>query len=268
MISFTSAQLTAWIAMLIYPMARVLALIASAPVIGNRQVPIRIKVGLAAIFTVVIAPTLDLHDLPDPASAEGILILLQQMVAGLMMGFSIRLIFAAIEMAGDIAGMQMGLGFANFFDPQNSTIRPVLAQFLGIIVALTFISMDLHLYMLAALADSFQSFPIAGTLPSAGAFRTAAEWGGSIFAYALQFSLPLIAALLITNLALGVLTRSAPQLNIFAVGFPITIGVGFIVLALVLPFLAPLLEYMFHQALDTVGRIMLQLGGRFVPAPL
>lgn len=209
-----------------------------------------------------------MHDLPDPASAEGILILLQQMVAGLMMGFSIRLIFAAIEMAGDIAGMQMGLGFANFFDPQNSTIRPVLAQFLGIIVALTFISMDLHLYMLAALADSFQSFPIAGTLPSAGAFRTAAEWGGSIFAYALQFSLPLIAALLITNLALGVLTRSAPQLNIFAVGFPITIGVGFIVLALVLPFLAPLLEYMFHQALDTVGRIMLQLGGRPVPAPL
>ncbi len=262
MISFTSAQLTAWVAMLIYPMARVLALIASAPVIGNRQVPVRVKVGLSAIFTIVILPTLDLHDLPDPASAEGVLILLQQMVAGLMMGFSIRLIFTAIEMAGDIAGMQMGLGFANFFDPQNSTITPVLAQFLGVIVALAFISMDLHLYMLAALSDSFLSFPIANTLPSAGAFRTAAEWGGSIFAYALQFSLPLIAALLISNLALGILTRSAPQLNIFAVGFPITISVGFIVLALVIPFLAPMLDFIFRQALETIGRIMLQLGGQ------
>jgi flagellar biosynthetic protein FliR len=260
-ISFTSAQLTTWIAMLIYPMARVLAMIASAPVIGNRQVPVRVKVGLAAIFTIVIIPTLDLQDLPDPSSAEGILILLQQMVAGLLMGFSIRLIFTAIEMAGDIAGMQMGLGFANFFDPQNSTIRPVISNFLGIIVALAFVTMDMHLYMLAALSDSFQSFPIANTLPSAGAFRTAAEWGGSIFAYALQFSLPLIAALLISNLALGILTRSAPQLNIFAVGFPITISVGFIVLALVMPFIAPMLDFIFRQALETVGRIMLQLGG-------
>lgn len=262
MISFTSTQLAAWIAMLIYPMARVLALIASAPVIGNRQVPVRIKVGLAAIFTVIIAPTLELHDLPDPSSAEGILILLQQMIAGLMMGFSIRLIFTAIEMAGDLVGMQMGLGFANFFDPQNSTIRPVLAQFLGVIVALAFVSMDMHLYMLAALGDSFQSFPIANTIPSAGAFRTAAEWGGSIFAYALQFSLPLIAALLISNLALGILTRSAPQLNIFAIGFPITITVGFVVLALLIPFIAPMMDYMFRQAMDTVSRIMLQLAGQ------
>lgn len=251
--------------MLIYPMARILALIASAPVIGNRQVPIRVKVGLAAIFTIVIIPTLDLHDLPDPSSAEGILILLQQMVAGLLMGFSIRLIFAAIEMAGDIAGMQMGLGFANFFDPQNSTIRPVLAQFLGIIVALAFVTMDLHLYMLAALSDSFHSFPIANTTPSAGAFRTAAEWGGSIFAYALQFSIPMIAALLITNLALGVLTRTAPQLNIFAVGFPITIGVGFVVLALLIPFIAPMLDYIFHQALETTALIMQQLNGQSLP---
>lgn len=261
MITLTSAQLTTWLAMFIYPMARVLALIASAPVIGTRQVPVRTKVGLSAIFTVILIPTLDLHDLPDPSSAQGILILLMQIAAGLMMGFSIRLIFSAFEMAGDIAGMQMGLGFANFFDPQNASVRPVLAQFLGIIVALAFLAMDLHLYMLAALADSFQSFPIAFALPSAGAFRTATEWGGSLFAYALQFSLPLIAALLITNLALGILTRSAPQLNIFAVGFPITLAVGFAVLAITIPFLAPLLDFTFRQALETVGRIMVQLAG-------
>ena len=82
--------------------------------------------------------------------------LAQQIVAGLMMGFSIRLIFSAIEMAGDIAGMQMGLGLANLFDPQNAGFTPLIAQLLGILVALLFVAMDLHLYMLAVLADSFQ----------------------------------------------------------------------------------------------------------------
>jgi len=261
MISFTSAQLTAWIATLIYPLARILALIASSPLLGNRQVPARIKLGLGIMLTFIIAPTLNMQALPDPASAQGLLILAQQIVAGLMMGFSIRLIFSAIEMAGDIAGMQMGLGFANFFDPQNAGFTPLLAQFLGILVALAFVAMDLHLQMLAALADSFQSFPISSAPLTAGAFRTVAEWGGILFAYALQLSLPLIAALLTTNLALGILTRSAPQLNIFAVGFPITLAVGFGALALVVPFIAPLLSLAFQQALETVGRVMQQLGG-------
>jgi len=261
MISFTSAQLTVWLATLIYPLARILALIASSPLLGNRQVPARIKLGLGVMLTFIIAPTLNTQALPDPASAQGLLILAQQIVAGLMMGFSIRLIFSAIEMAGDIAGMQMGLGFANFFDPQNAGFTPLLAQFLGILVALAFVAMDLHLQMLAALADSFQSFPISGAPLSASAFLTVAEWGGSLFAFALQLSLPLIAALLTANLALGILARSAPQLNIFAVGFPITLAVGFGVLLLVVPFVAPLLSHAFEQALETVGRVMQQLGG-------
>lgn len=261
MISFTSAQLTAWMATLIYPLARILALIASSPLLGNRQVPARIKIGLGVLLAMLVAPTLESANLPDPASAQGLLVLAQQIVAGLMMGFSIRLIFSAFEMAGDIAGMQMGLGFANFFDPQNASYTPIIAQFLGILVALCFVAMDLHLYMLAALADSFQSLPIGHTHFSAGAFQTAAEWGGSLFAYALQLSLPLIAALLTANLALGILTRSAPQLNIFAVGFPITLAVGFGALLLAIPFIAPLLSQAFQQALETVGRIMQQLGG-------
>ncbi|GAB1232539.1 flagellar biosynthetic protein FliR [Ferrigenium sp. UT5] len=261
MISFTSTQLTAWLATLIYPLARILALIASSPLLGNRQVPARVKIGLAFVLTLVIAPTLPAAPLPDPASARGLFVLGQQIVAGLMMGFSIRLIFSAIEMAGDIAGMQMGLGFANFFDPTNATFTPIIAQFLGILVALSFVALDLHLTMLAALADSFQAFPIGDSPLAAGAFLTVAEWGGSLFAFALQLSLPLIAALLATNLALGILTRSAPQLNIFAVGFPITLAVGFGALALVVPYIAPLLNHAFQQALETVGRFMLQLGG-------
>jgi len=137
-------------------------------------------------------------------------VLAQQIVAGLMMGFSIHLIFSAIEMAGDIAGMQMGLGLANLFDPQNAGFTPPIAQLLSILVALLFVAMDLHLYMLAALADSFQSFPNSSAQLTAGAFLTVAEWGGSLFAYALQLWPPLIAALLTTNLALGILIRNVP----------------------------------------------------------
>jgi flagellar biosynthetic protein FliR len=170
------------------------------------------------------------------------------------------MIFTSVEMAGDLAGMQMGLGFASFYDPQNASYTPVVAQFLGIIAALLFLSVDGHLYMLAALADSFRDYPIGASVPSAKAFRTMAEWGGSMFSHALQFSLPLIGALLITNLALGILTRSAPQLNIFAVGFPITLAVGFAALMLTIPYLAPLMDYFIHSGLDTVGRIMQQLG--------
>jgi flagellar biosynthesis protein FliR len=259
-ISFTSAQLTAWLATLIFPLARIIALIASSPIFGNKAVPLRIKVGLALAITLVIAPTLDIPAELDPASAQGLFVLTEQIVAGVIIGFSIQIIFAAVEMAGDLAGMQMGLGFASFYDPQNASFTPVVAQFLGIIAALVFLAADGHLYMLSALADSFRDFPIGAGIPSANAFRTVAEWGGSLFSLALQFSLPLIGALLIANLALGILTRSAPQLNIFAVGFPVTLAVGFATLMLTLPYLAPLMENFTHSGLDTVSRIMLQLG--------
>jgi flagellar biosynthesis protein FliR len=259
-ISFTSAQLSAWLAAFIFPFARILALIASSPILGNKEVPARIKVGLAFAITIIIAPTLSIPADLDPASAQGLFVLVQQIAAGLIMGFSIRIIFTAVEMAGDFAGMQMGLGFASFFDPQNASFTPVVAQFLGIIAALVFLSVDGHLYMLSAMSDSFRDFPISSRVPSANAFRTMAEWGGTMFSLALQFALPLIGALLITNLALGILTRSAPQLNIFAVGFPLTIAVGFTALMLTIPYLAPLMEYFIHTGLDTLSRIMQQLG--------
>lgn len=262
MISVTSAQLSAWLALFIFPFTRILALIASSPVLGNKQIPARVKIGLALMLTVIIAPTLSIQPDIEPASALGFFVLMQQILAGLAIGFTMRLIFSAFEMAGELAGMQMGLGFASFFDPLNASFSPVVAQFLGIIAALAFLGMDGHLYILAALAESFHTFPISSAAPSAVALHTLAAWGGSMFMYGLQMSMPLIGALLITNLALGILTRSAPQLNIFAIGFPITLAVGFAVLALSLPYMTPLLHNLTHDGLDTAQRIMQQLGKR------
>jgi flagellar biosynthetic protein FliR len=249
-----------WLALFLFPFSRIMALIASSPVLGNKQVPVRVKIGLGLLLTVIIAPTLPVQPVIDPASGLGLLVLLQQVLAGLAIGFTMRLIFVAVEMSGEFAGMQMGLGFASFFDPLNASFTPVLAQFMGVVATLAFLALDGHLYMLAALADSFNTFPISSAMPQAAALHTLAAWGGSIFAHALQLAMPVVGALLITNLALAILTRSAPQLNILQIGFPITLAVGFATLALSLPYLAPLMEQVTNASLGVVSHVMLQLG--------
>lgn len=260
MISVTSAQLSAWLALFIFPFTRIIALIASSPVLGNKQIPVRVKVGLALLLTVIIAPTLSAQPNVEAASALGFVVLLQQILAGVAIGFTMRLIFAAVEMSGELAGMQMGLGFASFYSPLNASFSPVVAQFLSIIATLAFLGMNGHLYMLEALADSFHTFPISSSEPHAVALHTLAAWGGSIFAYALQLSMPVIGALLITNLALAILTRSAPQLNIFQIGFPITLAVGFAALLLTISYFAPMLDQITRTSLDTALHVMQQFG--------
>lgn len=260
MISFTSMQLESWLAAFIFPLTRILALVASSPVLGNKQVPVRVKIGLSLLITFIVAPTLNIPTDIEASSGAGLFIMLQQILVGLSMGFAMRLIFTAVELAGDTMGMQMGLGFASFYDPVNATQTQVVAQFLGIIAALAFLSMNGHLYMLETLVESFQAFPISTQLPPADAMHTLALWGGSIFSNALRLALPLIGALLITNLALGILTRSAPQLNVFAIGFPITLVVGFATLMLTLPYLAPLLEFITQAGQETMMSIATQFG--------
>ncbi|WP_435628389.1 flagellar biosynthetic protein FliR [Candidatus Ferrigenium straubiae] len=257
MISFTSAQLDVWLATLIFPLTRILAMIASSPVLGNKQVPARVKIGLSVMLAIIIAPTLG--EMPPVAigSPQGLLIIIQQVIIGVAMGFTMRLIFTAVEMAGELAGLQMGLGFASFYDPVNAGHSPIIAQWLGMIAALAFLALNGHLYMLSALAESFHTLPI-GSMMSARGFYEVASWGGSIFAYGLQISLPLLAALLTANIALGILTRAAPQLNLFAIGFPITLAIGFLVLALSMPHFTQLLDRFTQEGLGTMLNLVKQ----------
>ncbi len=254
MLSITSAQLNIWLAAFAWPLARILALIASAPVIGNPSLPLRIKIALGILVTILVAPLLPTPPDLDPASATGLLILAQQVLIGLAMGLAMHIVFHAAEMAGELIGLQMGLGFATLYDASLPGFIPVLGQYLGIVVSLAFLAVDGHLLMLSTLVESFQVLPIA-PLSSPTGLRALAEWGGSLFSYSLALSLPLLAALLITNIALGVLTRAAPQLNIFAVGFPLTILAGFLALTLALPYFAPMLERMFTDGLLAMLRI-------------
>lgn len=255
MLTVTSAQLSAWLAAFIWPLFRVGALIASSPILGNPSFPRQAKIGLAVAVTLVVAPVLGPMPQVDPGSAAGLLILAQQVMIGLAMGLAMRVVFVAVEMAGSLIGLQMGLGFATFFDPVNSAQVPVVAQFLGLVFTLVFLALNGHLLMIEVLAESFRAFPISAQATSALGWKILVDWGGEIFRSGLLLALPMIATLLITNLSIGIMTRAAPQLNIFAVGFPITLAAGFMVLFFTLPYMVPLFERLMHDGLQMMLQV-------------
>lgn len=255
MISVTSAQLDFWIAAFFWPFFRILALVASSPLLGARGIPATVKIGMAFALTVVVAPVIGPMPAVQVASAQGLFILIQQLMIGVAMGMAMRVVFSAIEMAGHIIGLQMGLGFATFFDPQNSAQIPVLGQFLGLVAMLLFLAVNGHLMMIGALVESFRVLPV-GLHPLSGeGWRTLALWGGEVFRGGVLISLPVVAVLMMTNTALAVLTRAAPQLNLFAVGFPLTLAVGFIVIAFSMSFFFPVFNGMFETAIQVMMKI-------------
>ena len=262
MIEITTAQWYAWINAFLFPFLRVFALILAEPVLGNRAVPIAAKIGFALFVTLLLAPVLPPVPAVEPASAAGVLIAVQQLVIGLAMGFALRIALTAAETAGQLAGLQMGLGFAVFFDPQSSGQTAVMGQFFGLFAILVFLSINGHAVVLGVLADSFRALPVAQAPLEELGWKRLVEWGGTIFSAGLLISLPVVAALLIANVAVGIMTRAAPQLNLFAVGFPITLVTGFIALYLAAPYVGPALAALFEQAIMAVGRVVDGLAGR------
>ena len=262
MISITTQQWYAWIAAFLWPFLRVLGLIVAEPVLGHRAVPVPAKLGLALFITLVIAPLLPPMPQVEPASAAGLLIAIQQLVIGLAMGFAIRVALTAAEMAGQLAGLQTGLGFAVFFDPESSAQSAVVGQFVGLFAILVFLSTNGHALVLGALAETFRALPVSSAPVSPLGLRVLVDWGGAIFSAGLLISLPVVAALLIANLTVGIMTRAAPQLNLFAVGFPITLTVGLVALYLAIPYLGPAIAQLFEQAILAMGRVIEAFGVR------
>ncbi len=255
MITITSAELHTWIASFLWPLTRILGLIATAPLFGNVSIPARVKVGLGIMLALIIAPGLNALPAIDPMSWKGLLILIQQFVIGAAMGLTIRIVMAAMEMAGEIIGMTMGLGFATFFDPQSKGRSPAISQFLALLALMIYLAANLHLAVLSVLADSFSSMPISALPITNQPFQLFIAWGGRIFSAGVQLSLPIVAALLITNVALGILTRAAPQLNLFGIGFPVTICVGFVMIGLALPYMTTPLDRLFQEGFEVMRQM-------------
>jgi flagellar biosynthetic protein FliR len=252
MITLSTADINTWIAALLWPLTRILGLIAASPLFGNTSVPVSVKVMLGVLLASIVAPAIPALPAADPMSLAGLLILVQELLIGLAMGFAMRVVFAAVEMAGEISSLTMGLGFATFFDPATQGRSSAISQFLALVATTAFVAVNAHLVLLSALVESFSTMPVSATPLYGGGFKQLADWGGRIFSTGVQLSLPIVAALLITNVALGILTRAAPQLNLFGIGFPITLGVGLLVIAMSLPYLATPLQNLFLDGIERV----------------
>lgn len=260
MIDVTTAQLYGWISAFLWPFFRLLALVGTAPLFGESTIPRRVKIGLAALLAVIVSPTIGQLP-PTPVYAfESLVIILNEVGIGLAMGFTMRLVFAAVQQAGEVIGLQMGLSFASFFDRAAGGQTMVLSRFLNVVAMLMFLAMDGHLLMLATLVDSFFSLPIAPAPLSGNGWMAVARAGAVVFASGMLLALPLIAALLTLNLAMGILNRASPQLSIFAVGFPVTLAGGLLVMMLVMPQMGTYMHHLIESGLTTMTAVLGQMG--------
>ena len=261
MISISIAQ---WYAVLIsygWPFVRIMGVLATDPFFGSRTISAPVKIGLGGVLAVLVQPLIPAPPALDPAGALGLLVLLNQFLIGVAIGFSMRLVFTAVEMAGNFSGMQMGLGFAMFFDPQHGTQVPVVAQITSLFTMLVFLAMDAHLLVIHTLVESFRLLPPDKFPLAAAGFRQLTEAGAQIFVLGLRLAMPVVASLLILNLAIGVMTRASPQFNIFAIGFPITVGIGLLVMYVSLPQYVPLLFEAFNGNAEMLHRLLTGLAG-------
>lgn len=253
MITLSEAQLAEWLSPIFWPFLRILAVFTSAPVFSSRAFPVRARIALA--FLVALASQASLPAAPvigfnDPRALG---VVMQQVGVGLAIGFAVRVVFAAVELAGEVVGFQMGLNFASFFDPSMNSQSSAVARFFGQMTSLLFVVMNGHLMVLMAVNRSFESFPISQNFLEALAQMKIYNLGNQLFASALWIALPMVGLLMFTNLALGVISRVAPQMNIFAVGFPITLVVGLIGIAFTLPMLDQPFISLMGRVIDIFG---------------
>ena len=252
MFSITTTQIDAWIVAFAYPLVRILSFIAAAPLWSTAGIPRRTRLILGLCVTIAIVPALPVMPAVAPGSLNGLWILVQQMLIGIGMGFAARIVFSAVDMAGEFIGAQMGLGFATSYDPLSSSQTPVISEFLSLIGLLLFLSLNGHLIYIATLAQSFYAIPVSANPLGAASWLNLVELGSKIFSAGLLLALPVVIALMITNIALAVLTRAAPQLNIFALGFPLTLTGGFVALAISMNYLAVPLQALYEFALSAM----------------
>ena len=255
MLEVTQAQLWQWIGAALWPFARIAACLMIAPTIGAQFVPRRIRLVLAAALAILVAPRLVMPSAIDPLSGLGIKILLVQIAVGLAIGFLMQLVFDAVGLAGQLLGNGMGLSFAFNIDPQRGASTAAVGQFYIVFVTLTFLALDGHLALLKTLLATFDAIPVATHSLSASFFLDIAASGGTLFEGALRIALPGLAALVIANLAFGVVSRAAPSLNILSVGLPAALLFGLSVLVWSLPGVQFGFEHLFDAALQRIGAL-------------
>ncbi|OAN16697.1 flagellar biosynthetic protein FliR [Photobacterium jeanii] len=229
MLELSAAQLTALIGQIWWPFFRISAALMLMPIFGGSQIPARVRVGLALIISVLAAPLMPAMPEVDPLSIDALLLAGQQMIIGAMLALLLDLLFAVFTTMGQILSMQMGLGMAMMNDPINGVSIPAIGKYYQLYALLLFLALDGHLVALDVLVQSFNIWPVGDWL-SQTALHTIVLRFGWMMAAALLLSLPAVCAMLLVNGAFGMMNRAAPQLNVFALGFPMTMLLGLICL--------------------------------------
>ena len=257
MLQISEQQLLLWLSAWLWPFMRVSAFVMTAPVIGTKALPRRVRLVFALALTTVLVP---LEATAVPAvpllSGPGLVIGVQQLLVGAALGLILRAVFMVLEFAGQVVAQQMGLGFAAMVDPTSGTQVPVVAQFYIVLGTLMFFAFDAHLQLVRLLQESFRILPLGGGLPGREGLDYVIQWTGHLLSAGLLLLLPAIAALLIVNLAFGVIARSAPQFNIFSIGFPVMILFGLVVLVFTIGFLTEHVAALFEDGFGAATRFL------------
>lgn len=258
--TFSYPELLQLIGLYFWPFVRIGAMLSVLPLFGAASVTPQTRIILTLFITMIVAPNLALPPPVDPFTWQGVLFLVQQILIGLVMGTVFLIVFEAFTMAGYMVATGMGLAFAQMVDPATGVNSPVVSQYFTIIASLLFLAMNGHLLVIQVVVDSFEYLPVGTHFLTQESLRQLVEFGSYIFSAGVLISLPAVTALLLINVAFGVVTRAAPALNIFAVGFPVTLLAGLVMLSLMTPLMLPHLQELITRAIDLITGMRLRTG--------
>lgn len=244
-----------YINQIFWPFLRLLALFSTAPVFNEAVVDRKVKIGLTLAVTFLMLPSLPESHIMI-FSLDGVLTGLRQVLIGLAVGLAMQMIFVAVRHSGEIIGLQMGLSFATFYDPGGKQNMPVVARLLNTLVTLLFLVFNGHRYLIEVMAESFIVLPVSAEPSGAGSLMAVVQSAGLIFKCGMMLGLPVVALLLCLNMTLGLLNRLTPQLSIFVIGFPISLGVGMLALSLIMYILAPFFEQQMAGSFDFLSQML------------
>jgi len=255
-LTLSTNEVAAWVGGVIWPFVRIGAMLVAAPIFGAGTVPVSVRLAFSLILAWALQPFLPAVPAVDPVSVQGGLVTASQVLIGVAMGFILQMVFGAMVLAGQAVALSMGLGFATLIDAQNGVQVPVVSQLYVILSTLLFLAFNGHLLFLDMLVRSFHLMPVGPLMLSSDALWQIIRWGGTMYAAAILVALPAVASLMLVNVAFGVITRAAPQLNIFAVGFPMTLMLGFVLILFSLPTLAPRFSGLLDQSFTLMRGVL------------
>lgn len=257
MLELDAVEISSWVSQYVFPFARITGCLAVMPLLGSQLISRRIRIMLAFMMTLVIAPIVPEQPKVDALSIAALVIIAQQLLIGIVLGFLVEIVTQVFVLAGQMIAMQTGLGIATTVDPAQGASVVVVSQWFLFMVSLIFLSLNGHLLVIEILADSFFTMPVSDLSWNAAQLDAVVKWGGWMFASALLISLPALTSLLIVNMAFGVMTRAAPQLNIFALGFPVTMMVGLVIIWLNMGSIATSYQFFLEQLFEFLRKMIL-----------